>query len=73
MEAPVLRFGSFELRRSQRQLLDRGNTVHLGNRAFDILATLVERAGQVVTKSELIARAWPSTIVEHINLKDAGR
>ena len=40
-----------------------------GGRAFDILAALVERAGEVVGKEELIARAWPQTFVEELNLK----
>jgi DNA-binding winged helix-turn-helix (wHTH) protein len=40
-----------------------------GGRAFDILTVLVERAGQVVGKEELIARVWPSTFVDEANLK----
>jgi len=43
--------------------------VRLGSRAFDILTALVERAGEVVSKEELIARAWPTTVVEEANLK----
>ena len=43
--------------------------MRLGSRAFDILAALVERAGEVVGKEELIARAWPKTFVEESNLK----
>ena len=43
--------------------------MRLGSRAFDILAALVERAGEVVGKEELIARAWPQTFVEEANLK----
>jgi len=43
--------------------------VRLGSRAFDILAALVERAGEVVGKEELRARAWPQTFVEDSNLK----
>jgi predicted ATPase/DNA-binding winged helix-turn-helix (wHTH) protein len=43
--------------------------VRLGSRAFDILTALVERAGEVVGKEELIARAWPGTFVEEANLK----
>jgi len=43
--------------------------VRLGSRAFDILAALVERAGEVVSKEELIARGWPQTFVEEANLK----
>src|SRR6266481_1161486 len=40
-----------------------------GRRAFDILAALVERAGELVGKEELIAWAWPKTYVEEANLK----
>jgi predicted ATPase/DNA-binding winged helix-turn-helix (wHTH) protein len=43
--------------------------VQLGSRAFDILAILVERAGEIVGKEEMIARAWPQTFVEEANLK----
>jgi predicted ATPase/DNA-binding winged helix-turn-helix (wHTH) protein len=43
--------------------------VRLGSRAFDILVGLVERAGEVVGKKELIARVWPQTFVEDANLK----
>ena len=42
--------------------------MRLGGRAFDILAALVERAGKVVSKEELIARAWPTTTVEEASL-----
>src|SRR6202044_3407111 len=41
----------------------------LGGRAFDILTALVDRAGEVVSKEELIARAWPTTLVDEANLK----
>src|SRR5882724_1676852 len=36
---------------------------------FDILVFLIERAGEVVGKEELIARVWPQTFVEEANLK----
>src|SRR6266849_4727903 len=62
-------FRSFELFPEQRLLLEGDNQVRLGSRAFDILAALVERAGEVVSKEELIARAWPQTFVEEANLK----
>src|ERR1700692_3831349 len=62
-------FHSFELFPEQRLLLEGDKPVRLGSRAFDILAALVERAGQVVGKEELIARAWPQTFVEEANLK----
>lgn len=43
--------------------------MRLGSRAFDLLAALVERAGEVVGKDELTARAWPNLFVEESNLK----
>jgi DNA-binding winged helix-turn-helix (wHTH) protein len=62
-------FGPFRLAAAQRLLLDGDKPVRLGSRAFDILTALVERAGEVVAKEELIARAWPATFVEEANLK----
>lgn len=65
----VLRFGPFRLNRSQRLLLNVGNPVLIGGRALDILNILVDRAGHVVSKEELIAHAWPQTVVEATNLR----
>src|ERR1700722_12996199 len=62
-------FGPFRLLPTQRLLLEGDIPVRLGSRAFDILAALVERSGEVVAKEELIARAWPQTFVEDTNLK----
>src|SRR6266513_1993391 len=65
----IFAFGPFRLLAAQRLLLDGDTPVRLGSRAFDILAALVERAGEVVDKEELIARAWPQAFVEEANLK----
>lgn len=65
----VIAFGPFELHRSRRILRDTGNPVRLGSRAFEILVALVEQPGQVVTKEELVARAWPGMFVESSNLR----
>lgn len=64
-----LRFGPFELREGQRQLLRDGKAVVLGARAFDILLLLISRPGGVVTKAELFAAAWPGVTVEENNLQ----
>ena len=69
MDARAISFGPFRLLAAQRLLLEGDKPVRLGSRAFDILAALVERAGEVVGKEELIARAWPETFVEESNLK----
>src|SRR5690242_10666003 len=69
MDEQAISFGPYRLLPTQRLLLEGGKPVRLGSRAFDILAALVERAGEVVGKEELIARAWPQTFVEDSNLK----
>jgi TolB-like protein/Tfp pilus assembly protein PilF len=40
----------------------------IGSRAEDILRVLVERAGELVSKDEIIASVWPGIIVEESNL-----
>lgn len=57
-------FGPFTLLPGQRMLLEGGQPVRLGSRAFDLLTTLVERAGEVISNAELIARVWPNVVVE---------
>src|ERR1700680_4625300 len=69
MDEHAISFGPYRLLAGGRRLLEGETPVGLGSRAFDILAALVERAGQVVDKEELIARAWPQTFVEEANLK----
>ena len=66
---PVYQFGAFQLFPSQRLLLADNKKVQLGSRAFDILTAMVERAGELVSKEELIARAWPKFFVDESNLK----
>src|SRR6516164_2838126 len=40
----------------------------LGSRASSLLALLVERQGEVVTKDEIFATVWPGIAVEEANL-----
>jgi DNA-binding winged helix-turn-helix (wHTH) protein len=63
------RFGSFELLPDQRRLLVDGRAVALGPRAFDLLLSLTERAGQLVSKNELLDLVWPGVVVEENNLQ----
>jgi DNA-binding winged helix-turn-helix (wHTH) protein len=50
----VLAFGSFELQPERHCLLQAGEAVAIGTRAFDVLLAPAERSAQVVTKSELL-------------------
>src|SRR5438477_12538624 len=69
MNGSAISFGPFRLLPARRLLVEGDTPVRLGSRAFDILAALVERSGEAVSKQELIARAWPQTFVEEANLK----
>src|SRR3954451_8557662 len=69
MDGHAISFGPYWLLAAQRLLLEGDKPVRLGSRAFDILTALVERAGEVVGKEELVARAWPGTFVDEANLK----
>src|ERR1700722_7348178 len=69
MDEEVFAFGSFRLAPARHILLEDGKPLRVGSRAFDILAALVERAGQTVSREELTARAWPGTIVEENALR----
>src|SRR5258705_11578688 len=72
MASPALseryRFGPFELQPDQRRLLKDGATISLRPRAFDLLAALVDRAGHLVTKDELLDQVWPKMVVEEAAL-----
>ena len=57
-------FGSYQLVPAQRLLLNSGKSLRLGSRALEILITLVECAGKIVSKDQLIGRVWPDTVVD---------
>ncbi|MCF5707252.1 transcriptional regulator [Pseudomonas syringae] len=65
----VLRFGPFTFHVRQRLVTRDGEALRLGGRALDILQILVEHAGEIVDKQALIARVWPDSVVEEINLR----
>jgi adenylate cyclase len=64
----VYRFGPFELDGAEHRLLRNGVEVPLQLKAFETLCILVERAGRLLTKDDLLRQLWPGTIVEENNL-----
>ena len=54
------RFGPFELRTQTRELYKHGVKLKLRPQAYQVLAVLLERAGDAVTREELLKRVWPS-------------
>jgi predicted ATPase/DNA-binding winged helix-turn-helix (wHTH) protein len=65
----IVLFGPFRLIAAERLLLKEDQPVVLGGRALDILIALAERAGEVVSRQELIDRVWPGLTVEKANLR----
>ena len=57
------RFDRFTLDLDRMALLENGQPVDLRPKAFDTLLALVERAGRVVSKDELVGIVWPDVIV----------
>ena len=51
-------FGPFQLLPAQQLLLNGGETVRIGKRSCAILTALIERAGELVTKQELLDEVW---------------
>jgi DNA-binding winged helix-turn-helix (wHTH) protein/tetratricopeptide (TPR) repeat protein len=68
MESGVFEFGAFRLDVDKSVLWRDRELVPLTPKALSLLRVLVERGGDVVSKSELMARVWPDTVVEEGNL-----
>jgi Tol biopolymer transport system component/DNA-binding winged helix-turn-helix (wHTH) protein len=62
------RFGCYTLDAGRRLLWKDGGLVPLTPKTVDVLAFLIERAGQVVEKDDLLRFVWPNTVVEENNL-----
>jgi cholera toxin transcriptional activator len=56
----VARFGVFEADLLARELRKQGRRMRLQDQPFALLALLLERAGNVVTREELRERLWPA-------------
>ena len=56
--APHVRFGAFEVDLLARELRRHGRRIKLPDQPFQVLAMLLERPGQVVTRDELQKRLW---------------
>ncbi len=61
-------FGRYCLDPQKRQLWRDGETVPLTAKATEILLALLDHAGEVVSKNELMEAVWPDSYVEEANL-----
>ena len=60
----VVRFATFEMDLRTGELRKGGLKIKLSGQPFQVLAILLERPGQVVTRDELQKRLWPDTFVD---------
>jgi eukaryotic-like serine/threonine-protein kinase len=64
----LIRFEAFEVNSRTGELCKRGDRIRLPEQSFQILALLLERRGQLVTREEIRKKLWPNdTIVEFEN------
>lgn len=64
----VYRFGPFLLDVADRSLKRQGAAIPLTPKTFDLLVALVENAGRLVDKEQLLRTVWPDVAVEEGNL-----
>ncbi len=65
----IIDFGHFRIVPHRRELLADGRPIRLGGRTFDVLMTLIEGQGAIVSKEALMNRVWPNRIVEESSLQ----
>lgn len=62
--ARVVKFGVFELDLLTDELRNRGIRIKLQQKPFHLLAMLLEKPGELVTRAEIAARLWPDTYID---------
>lgn len=61
-------FGAYRLDEQDRMLFREGEHVPLSPRAVALLLALVQAAGRVLTREQLLQQLWPDTVVEEGSL-----
>ncbi len=56
----VIRFSTFEVNLHTGELRQRGQKVKLQEQPLQVLAALLERPGEMVTREELRSKLWPA-------------
>ena len=56
--APLLRVGELTLDRRSREVSAAGSAIPLRTKEFDLLAALMEHAGEALTREQLLSRVW---------------
>ena len=61
-------FGPFRLDKEKRRLLRDGEPVHLSPKSAEALVVMVQNAGKLLEREELMRAVWADTFVEDANL-----
>jgi DNA-binding winged helix-turn-helix (wHTH) protein len=61
-------FGPFTLDEGRRQLFSGSDAVHLSPKAFELLAFLIHRRPEAISKSDILNALWPDAFVSEGNL-----
>jgi len=64
-------FGTFRLDADDRLLQYQGEPVEISPQTLELLLALIEKAGRVVPREELVQRLWPKTSVGENSLPQA--
>jgi Tol biopolymer transport system component/DNA-binding winged helix-turn-helix (wHTH) protein len=64
----IYEFSNFRLDAAERVLIRDGEPVALTDKAFDTLVALVEDAGHLLSRNQLMEKIWPEQFVEENNL-----
>ena len=67
-DAHVYEFGPFRLEAGERRLSARGRAVALTAKVFDLLLLLVQNAGHLLEKEEIMRELWPDAEVGEDNI-----
>ena len=68
-QKPVYAYLDLEVDLARRELRVRGEPVHLGGRAFEVIEVLIQAGGETVNKYDLMDRVWPGAVVEENTLQ----
>jgi len=64
----IYEFGAYHLDPDEKVLRREGQAVALPPKDLEMLLVLVEQAGHIVTKEELLQKVWPGVFIEEGNL-----
>ncbi len=62
------RFGDFAVDREDERLIGPDGPVKIGNKAFQVLAQLIDHQGKLLTKDALFSSVWDGTVVSESSL-----